>query len=404
MATKRPRTKSTLPRLSRDAERLVSFAQSLSTSGSRIEDEYWEAFLARDVERLLDHGADAAIDAALDHLDATLPAGFDALIEIAETRAETATIELDGQSWQAVLVAAPILAWSRYSVPSGAIKADTAQTLETQLRAHCAAAEARVALAPYLYSIDQLPRDFSEVRSLTRSLALRALGQETRKSPTKRMPETAPLLADTRYLLAAFIAKPGLPLFRWQENPEARGAERREYSREQALERWRDQGLPNVTSLMPGCVLDFLIPDGYHVASRESDRAIRPYAIRAALAFLEGALEVKSSQLRAVIAAFGNEHPEEYRVGFTLTHNPDVVHGVVWPLFGREEGPETDGPEEQLVALLRENGVTDIVTLEQGFPLEFCDDCGAPLFADPVGDLVHAELPEETEAPRAHLH
>ena len=404
MASKRPRTKSTLPRLSRDAERLVSFAQSLSASGSRIEDAYWEAFLARDVERLLDHGADAAIDAALDHLDATLPAGFDALIEIAETRAETATVELEGRSWQAVLVAAPILAWSRYSVPSGPIKADAAQTLETQLRAHCAAADAQVALAPYLYSIDQLPRDFSEVRALTRSLALRALGQETKKSPAKRMPETAPLLADTRYLLAAFIAKPDLPLFRWQENPEARGAERREFSREQALERWRDQGLPNVTSLMPGCVLDFLIPDGYHVASRESDRAIRPYAIRAALAFLEGALEVKSSQLRAVIAAFGNERPEEYRVGFTLTHNPDVVHGVVWPLFGREEGPETGGPEEQLAALLRENGVTDIVTLEQGFPLEFCDDCGAPLFADPVGDLVHAELPEETEAPRAHLH
>ena len=404
MATKRSRTKSTLPRLSRDAERLVSFAQSLSASGSRIEDDYWEEFLARDVERLLDNGTDAAIDAALDHLDAALPAGFDALIEIAETRAETATIEIDGESWQALLIAAPILAWSRYSVPSGPIKADAALVLETQLRAHCAAADARVSLAPYLYSIDQLPRDFSEVRALTRSLALRALGQEIKKSTAKRMPETAPLLADTRYLLAAFIAKPDQPLFRWQEAPEARGVERRECSREQALEHWRDQGLPSVTSLMPGCVLDLLIPDGYHVASRESDRAIRPYAIRAALAFLEGALEVKSSQLRAVIAAFGNERPEEYRVGFTLTHNPDVVHGVVWPLFGREEGPETDGPEEQLAALLRENGVTDIVTLEQGFPLEFCDDCGAPLFADPVGDLVHAELPEEIEAPRAHLH
>ena len=404
MASKRPRTKSTLPRLSRDAERLVSFAQSLSASGSRVEDDYWEELLARDVERLLDHGADAAIDAALDHLDAALPAGFDALIELAETRAETAPIEIDGQSWQVLLIAAPILAWSRYSVPSGPIKADAALALETQLRAHCAASDTRVALAPYLYSIDQLPRDFSEVRALTRSLALRAVGQETKKPATQRMPETAPLLADTRYLLAAFIAKPDQPLFRWQENPEARGVERREFSREQALERWRDQGLPNVTSLMPGCVLDLLIPDGYHVESRESDRAIRTYAIRAALAFLEGALEVKSSQLRAVIAAFGNERPEEYRVGFTLTHNPDVVHGVVWPLFGREEGPETDGPEEQLAALLRENGVTDIVTLEQGFPLEFCDDCGAPLFADPVGDLVHAELPEETEAPRAHLH
>ncbi len=404
MATKRPRTKSTLPRLSRDAERLVTFAQSLSGSGSRVEDAYWEALIGHELERLLDHGADAAIDGALDHLDATLPAGFDALIDLAEGQAETATLDVDGTPMQALLVAAPILAWSRYSVPSGAIKADVARTLETQLRAHCAAADARVGLAPYLYSIDQLPRDFCEVRALTRALGQVATGAEAKKSGGKRMPETAPLLADTRYLLAAFIARPGAPLFRWQDSADTRGAERREYSREQSLERWRTQGLPTVSTLMPGCVIDLLIPDGYHVASRESDREIRPYAVRAALAFLEGALEVKTPQLRAVIAAFGNDKPEEYRIGFTLPRNPDVVHGVVWPLFGREEGPEVDGPEEQIAALLRENGVTDIVTLEQGFPLEFCDDCGAPLFADPVGDLVHAELPEETEAPRAHLH
>ena len=404
MATKRTRTKSALPRLSRDGERLVAFAQSLSASGSRIEDAYWEELLGRDVDRLLDHGADAAIDAALDHLDATLPAAFDALIEVVETRAETAITNVDGQDWQVLLVAAPILAWSRYEVPSGPIKADAAEALETQLRAHCGAADTRVSLAPYLYSIDQLPRDFSDVHALARSLAQRALGRDERKASSKRMPETAPLLADTRYLIAAFVAKPGAPVFRWQEQPDARANERREFTREHVLERWREQGLPTLKTLMAGCALDVMIPDGYHVASRESDREIRPYAIRAAIAFLESALEVEPSALRAIVAGFGNERPEEYRVGFTLSRNPDVVHGVVWPLFGREEGPETDGPEEQIAELLRENGITDVVVLEQGFPLEFCDDCGAPLFADPVGDLVHAELPEETEAPRAHLH
>ena len=404
MATKRTRTKSSLPRLSRDGERLASYAQSLAASGSHVEDAYWETLISRNVESLLDAHADTTIDAVLDHLDATTPAAFDALIELAETRAEMATVQRDGEDRQVLLVAAPILAWSRYSVPSGPIKADLALTLETQLRAHCAASDTQVALAPYLYSIDQLPRSFSDVHALARALGQRALGHDEKKASSKRLPETAPLLADTRYLLAAFVAKPGAPLFRWQEQPEARGAERREFSREHALERWRDQGLPTLSTLLPGCVLDLLIPDGYHVASRESDRAIRPYAIRAAIAFLEGALDVKPAQLRAVIAAFGNDMPEEYRVGFTLARNPDVVHGVVWPLFGREEGPEPDGPEEQLAALLRENGLTDIVLLEQAFPLEFCDDCGAPLFADPVGDLVHAELPEETEAPRAHLH
>ena len=405
MATKRSRTKSAVPRLSRDGERLASLAQSLSASGSRVEDEYWQRLVATDIASLLESHSDTTIDAVLDHLDATSPAAFDALIEMVETEAEVARVAQPGADESTVLlVAAPILAWSRYAVPSGPIKADAAEALQTQLRAHCAADEVRVSLSPYLYSIDQLPRNFSDVHALAHALGNRALGVEARKGPAKRMPETAPLLADTRYLIAAFVAKTGAPIFRWQERPDARSAERREFTRETVLERWRDQGLPTLKSLMPGCVLDVLIPDGYHVASRDSDREIRPYAIRAAIAFLEGALDVKPAQLRAVVAGFGNERPEEYRVGFTLSRNPDVVHGVVWPLFGREEGPEAGGPEEQIAELLRENGLTEVVTLEQGFPLEYCDDCGAPLFADPVGDLVHAELPEETDAPRAHLH
>ena len=404
MATKRSRTKSTLPRLSRDGERLASLAQSLSAAGSRVEEDYWQALVDKDVDGLLEFRADSTIDAVLDHLDAASPVAFDVLIDTVESASEIARLSTADGEWSALLVAAPILAWSRYAVPSGPIKADLAQALETQLRAHCAAADARVALAPYLYSIDQLPRNFSDVHALAQSLGNRALGVDGKKASAKRMPETAPLLADTRYLMAAFVAKPGAPLFRWQERPDGRSAERREFTRETALERWRDQGLPTLKAVLPGCVLDVLTPDGYHGASRESDRAIRPYSIRAAIAFLEGALEAKPAQLRAVVAGFGNDRPEEYRVGFTLSRNPDVVHGVVWPLFGREEGPEAGGPEEQIAELLREDGLTDVVVLEQGFPLEFCDDCGAPLFADPVGDLVHAELPEETEAPRAHLH
>ncbi|HEY0193011.1 MAG TPA: DUF2863 family protein, partial [Kofleriaceae bacterium] len=240
MASKRPRTKSSLPRLSRDGERLAAFAQSLSASGSRVEDRYWDQLIGDNLQSVLESHADTTIDAVLDHLDATSPASFDALIEIVETEAEAATLQSDGADWTVLLVAAPILAWSKYSVPSGPIKADQAQTLETQLRAHCAASDTRVALAPYLYSIDQLPRRFSDVHALARALGQRALGAGEKKAPGKRLPETAPLLADTRYLLAAFVAKAGAPLFRWQEQPDARGAERREFSREQALERWRD--------------------------------------------------------------------------------------------------------------------------------------------------------------------
>ena len=36
--------------------------------------------------------------------------------------------------------------------------------------------------------------------------------------------------------------------------------------------------------------------------------------------------------------------------------------------------------------------------------MHFCGDCGAPLFADPTGELVHAEMPEDAPAGTEHFH
>jgi len=81
----------------------------------------------------------------------------------------------------------------------------------------------------------------------------------------------------------------------------------------------------------------------------------------------------------------------------------EVVHGVVWPLLGAED--ETTDCVAQIETVLRESGLTDVVALEHHFPLEYCDDCGAPLYPSPEGEVVHAEMPEEqgVQAPR-HLH
>lgn len=382
--------KSSLPRLSRDAQRLIHLAQGLSNSGSMLEERYWESRLSAELVRLFDAGGDNSVESALDHLYTTLPLAYDALIDLAEAHAEC--IEIGDQ--EALLVAAPILAWSKYAIYSGALRAESVATLTAHIHGHIAAADTRVVVSPYLYSIDQLPRDLSATRELTQQLARSALGLGSAALQKAALAETAPLLADTRYLVAAFVAPRGAALFRWQE----------QVNREQVLERWRDQILPNLQALLPGCVIDALLPDGYHVACRESDRAVRPYSIRAALAYLEAALSVPAKELRAVIAPFGNERAEEYRVGFTPRGAHEVVHGVVWPLYGREEGPDGSGPMDEIARLLAENGLTETVVLDQLFPPEFCDDCGAPLFADPQGDLVHAELPEEAEPPSAQLH
>ena len=93
---------------------------------------------------------------------------------------------------------------------------------------------------------------------------------------------------------------------------------------------------------------------------------------------------------------------EEYRVSLGPLDSNAVYHGIVWPLLGNED--EATDVAGEIESVLREAGVRDIRFLDHHFPMEFCDDCGAPLFPDSEGELVHAEMPEEAASPSPHLH
>jgi hypothetical protein len=395
---KRPRGKSPA-RLTPEAERLVSLALGLAASGSRAEDRFWERQISQSVARLLDNGHEAAISTALDHLFQTHMAGYDTLMDLIEAEAETVTIDKDGEDWEVLLIAAPIVAWSRYSIPSGALSAAATGALSAHLQAHVMAADTRFAVLPYLYSIDQMPRQFSEVRKLTRKLGEAALNGPAPKAEPGQYPETANLLADSRFLLAAVAVPSGKPLFRWQEVGTSSHA-----SRATCLEQWIAQGRPNLSPALTGCVFECLLPEAYFVACREADRSVRPYSIRAASAFLENALKVAPAQLTAIVGGFGTDRVDEYRIGFQPKGSDDVVYGVVWPLFGREDEGAAPGPLDEVRTQLKESGIEDVIELDALMTPEFCDDCGAPLFPDREGETQHAELPEESEQPAAHFH
>ncbi|MBP9800923.1 MAG: DUF2863 family protein, partial [Sterolibacterium sp.] len=56
-------------------------------------------------------------------------------------------------------------------------------------------------------------------------------------------------------------------------------------------------------------------------------------------------------------------------------------------------------------AELRGLGIGEILHIDHRLPVEYCDDCGTPLYANPEGEPVHAEMPEEqAEAAPRHLH
>jgi hypothetical protein len=283
-------------------------------------------------------------------------------------------------------------------------------TLSAQLQAHVLAADTQLAMAPLLYSIDQLPKNHADTFALTQRMAQAALAK-TPLRPPATLPETAPFLADTRYLLAAVVAPPDAPLFRWQEavNPAERSA---------ALAQWQAQGKPSVERLLPGCGIELLLPDAYFMSCRAADKQIRPASVKAAVHYLTHTLNIGPEELSAVIGGFidplGEGRIDEYRVSFVLRPGPDVAYGLVWPLYGEEDAQEVlpgaadveppRTPIQEIITLLREAGVVHIKRHEEVFPMDFCDDCGAPLYCDLEGELVHAEMPEEAAQAPSHLH
>ena len=55
-------------------------------------------------------------------------------------------------------------------------------------------------------------------------------------------------------------------------------------------------------------------------------------------------------------------------------------------------------------SILRESGIKEVIVHNQEFPLEFCDDCGAPLYPNVEGETVHAEMPDLDNTPSQTLH
>ncbi|WP_114638449.1 DUF2863 family protein [Polynucleobacter necessarius] len=393
-------------RNSPEVEKLVADAISLAASGSQVEDRFWEDRLNTRLMRLLKSQNQNVIDAALDQTFRINTVAFEVLADVAETLAESLKLEHEGQLWDVVLIAMPIVTHTRYQIPSGPLPKKIVEATAAGLNGAIAATDTRLAIVPWLYSIDQMPHSHCQIRLLTEALATAAISSADVKLELRDMSETIAVLADPRFIIAAISAPSGTPLFKWQEESPAR------QERGVSLTGWQNAMQEPIASILPGCEFELLLPEAYFTNCRLADKHVRPLSIRAAVNFLESTLGILPAGLSCVVGAFGEEQADEYRIAFSVKGSPDVMYGVIWPLYDREsvasdalnDLSDDESSIKKICDALHDAGVEDVFRHAMLFDPELCDDCGAPLFPDRSGEAVHAEMPEDTPMQQPLFH
>ncbi len=398
-------------RLCADSQRLVSLALEMFHASSLLESEFCRKKMEILVSRLLHGNRQTVLNDAIECLFSSDMDAYNCLLEVVEALSESAVVQVDDREYQVLLVAIPVLAWTRFSIPSGTLSPELMETISERFSELILADNVRFAMAPGLYAVDQLPFTHVDVMAVTHGLAQSMIRHSRFELASKQ--ETVPFLADGRYLIASVMVPSGEPFFRWQADSALTNFEA---AKNECLDEWRKQVTPLVSEMLPGCNVELLLPGGFFNTCRIADQLIRPSTIRAAVHYLTYALDTQPESLCAVVGGFGKNldgiQVEEYRISFYQKDSEKIVYGIVWPIYGSEEfdsmtwTAQLESPlamkrgNRQLVQifdLLRELGVSCDRTSVERFAMEFCEDCGAPLFADTNGELVHAEMPEDAK-------
>ena len=376
-------------------------ATGLAQAGSRMERTYWHGRLQSLVEQLLTAKDDESLNGVLNRLGDREPIGHDALMDTIESAVESTTTLVDGRMQDVLLIACPLLTWSRYAIPTPTLSAKDQRVLAELLLNTVLARHARVTVLGMLVGPDQIPREFSELAALTQTLCQSLISGKSAPLHAQAREETNRFLSDTRYLIGAVAVPKGEAIFRWQELRAASGSTQLN-DRADIAELWTKTCLPVLEPMMAGCRVSPVLPEAFHAACASADRASRPYSVQACINFLSESINLPPEKQRAVIGPFHAQRLEEFRIALGPRNDDALYHGVVWPLLGVED-EQTDMVAE-IEQVLRAAGVTDIVTHEHRFPMEFCEDCGGPMYANVDGELAHLEMPESSTEQPSTLH
>jgi hypothetical protein len=389
---------------------LIQASIALIESGTLLEEEYWRSVLSAEIAELIQSKQNQVLmDAAIFLLKEQIDA-YSEFQNLIESHASNALLHEEDQAFDISLIAAPILVWGRFTIPSPTINPEHCKVLSNLFLEHITSPNAQVQVIPALFSLEQLPEAYSDIFELL-NIGLITLNQgTTMPEPTLESPITC--IADTRYLLAIVKTPRPSPLFSWQSMQMPFDPIK---AKSDIENKWNTALAREIHEIMPGYALECLRPDGFFAAQRDSDQKIRPISIQAAIFYLSQSLDIDAKELRVVIADFSlKEDPSkvgEYRISFLMEGAPEVIYGVSWNLYSEQDyfdamaNGETRYPQGQIMETLHACGIEQIKHINNLFEPEYCDDCDAPLFANDDGELVHTEMPQEIDPPHnEHFH
>ena len=238
---------------------------------------------------------------------------------------------------------------------------------------------------------------YASIYRLTKKASQALASGSLSVSKPEDWPEALPFLADSRFVVGAIAAPEGAPLFRWQTigaTPQIK--------RSDCIEEWKTRGSVALANMLSNCAYEMVEPGAFFSSTRATEREIRGFSLKASVSFLHMSLDLAPPAQQAVVARCQDGEFEEYRIGFCKLGQTQVLHGAIWPLLG----PELDNPEEpnEIETALRLAGISSIIHIDTLLPAEFCSDCGVPLYPNPEGELLHAEVSAEAENSESSVH
>lgn len=365
--------------------KLLALAYRMTDASSNIEDKLLDEEIIAFCNSELERGEDSTIEATLGLLKDEEGTSHDDLLALAEGCAEFFTDKHGAH----LLVLIPILAWSRYKIIFGKMPEKTAASIANLYKTYFAGTESRITIGNTLIASEHLPERLCDVRHLLEKLCTKKKQAGVVDTSYLLSSDPPADFSDVRYITLAASAPDAKSLFA------DFSAER--IKRARAFMEFALRVQEELREFATGSCIEVQFPSAFFTAWRQASLAMRLYSLKSLVNYvcLENTTSADLVATTAIFSVVSNEKQQEMqpelRIGISLkSERNKIVAGVVWPC----DPQELEIAQSFAGEVLALEGIDTIFAHEQLFPMEWCEQCGAPLYANPDGLVTHIEKPD----------